>query len=209
MGYVCTHLLLNEGPAGSGPFRYKKHTAEDVLRQERGWGRVTKEKEDPMPLKLPPASEADIAQLLDNPEYAELVLARYEHWTLYLSEKQAHFGRAYAWLSKRHVDLMPFEELTFDELSELQTIIRDYRRALKLAAASPDLVNCEWLGNEYEVHRGHGHMHLIPRYKTPPFFMDREFPDPCFGQRRLSEKGSGSKFWHLRNALRAYLRPVA
>ena len=42
-------------------------------------------------------------------------------------------------------------------------------------------MNYAWLGNDFHLHNGHGHLHLIPRYKTPRSFAGRNFVDDRWG----------------------------
>ncbi|HEX2792444.1 MAG TPA: hypothetical protein VHO23_01890 [Candidatus Paceibacterota bacterium] len=133
---------------------------------------------------MPTLSPEAERTLLGGEDYEQLVIFRFVHWILYLHENQAHLGRAYAWLATRHVDLHQLHDLAAEERDELDEVMRHYRSALD-ALWKPDLVNCCWLGNEYGVHRGHGHMHLIPRYARPPKMLDfgrRHFDDTCFGR---------------------------
>ncbi len=125
--------------------------------------------------------------LLGDPRYEYLILKRFKHWTLYLNENQSHLGRAYAWYTKEHVDMHPFEILSLGELSELQKIMTIYRFVLRRLFGE-HLLNSEWLGNEIHMHRGHGHMHLIPRYPEPVLFEGRTYTDERFGKRSTYEK---------------------
>lgn len=136
-----------------------------------------------MTITLQPISSKEEAELRSSKGFKAYLLKRFEYWSLYLNRNQYHLGRAYVWLSSRHVDLQPFSDLKPEELRELQMIQIMHQHALKLSFAAPDLVNCEWEGNEIEKHRGHGHMHLIPRYQEAPSFMGREYPDKNFGRR--------------------------
>ncbi len=101
-------------------------------------------------------------------------------WRLYLNEDQRYLGRSYVWLSSRHVDFHQLAHITPGEWEELQMIMRTFRSAV-LSLWDADLINCAWLGNEYAKHRGHGHMHLVPRYHRVPTFEGREYPDERFG----------------------------
>lgn len=158
-----------------------------------------------MPLKLPELTpEAETS--LKGFDFEQYRLRSYTHWHLFLNKNQYHLGRAYAWL-KTHQDLMPFSSLRPVELVELQRIETDLREACRLAWGRPDLINMEWLGNEYGTHRGHGHMHFIPRYKDTPFFDGNAFPDPQFGARSPYAKLalSEEKLQLITTTLRSYI----
>lgn len=125
--------------------------------------------------------------LLGDMRYQYLILKRYKYWTLYLNENQFHIGRAYAWYTVKHIDMHPFEILSLAELSELQKIMAIYRTVLRRLFGE-HLLNAEWLGNEIHLHRGHGHMHFVPRYPEPVLFEGRVFTDERFGKRSTYEK---------------------
>ncbi len=46
----------------------------------------------------------------------------------------------------------------------------------------PDHINYAWLGNFFQEHDGHGHMHFVPRYKEPRTFADVTFTDERWGK---------------------------
>jgi diadenosine tetraphosphate (Ap4A) HIT family hydrolase len=140
-------------------------------------------------MQLPPLTKEREAELLTSPAYEKFVLRKYQYWTLYLSDNQSHFGRAYAWLTSRHWDLHPLFDLTPSELAELMHILREYSLAVGLVMNYvPELINCEWLGNEFHLHRGHGHMHFIPRYAKQVSFATYPHFDNRFGKRSAYAK---------------------
>ena len=136
--------------------------------------------------RLPTEDELD--DILNSPLYAPWTLKEYEFWSLRLNkEKQELPGRSVAWL-KRHCDRMTLSDLTEAELHELTyTIIPEFTQAMR--AWTPLLVvNVEWLGNEVHRHRGHGHMHLTPRFSEAFTVSGREFIDLSPNTRKSNPK---------------------
>jgi len=157
-----------------------------------------------------PLTQGQEKQLCRNPSFEEFLIVEYGAWLLYLNSKQQlHLGRAYAWLRSRHIDLHPFERLTINESLELRLLLQAYRKALTtVVGVEPALINCEWLGNEVHLHRGHGHMHFIPRYQETPSFLGVQYPDQLFGGRstyKESDAMSHEMFLELRDALRVQM----
>ncbi|MEK7510648.1 MAG: hypothetical protein AAB582_00215 [Patescibacteria group bacterium] len=140
-------------------------------------------------LTRPPTDE-ELAEILDSSDYRRWKITEYEHWALYLNPSdQTLLGRSYAWLSKRHVDRMSMSELMSDELGELvYAVLRDYEQAVKRCWPGVTTVNAEWLGNTTTHHRGHGHLHLIPRYRGKVDFAGVKFIDPDHEKRRTSAR---------------------
>src|SRR5688572_30681845 len=114
-------------------------------------------------------------------KYEPFVLKEYQYWTLLLNESQRYLGRAVVWLA-RPGDMQKFSGLWAGELVELQLITREYEAALERVGFKPDHMNSAMLGNEVQVHNGHGHLHLIPRYKEPREFMGVSFVDDRWGK---------------------------
>jgi len=112
--------------------------------------------------------------------FADLVLKEGPHWTLYLHQNQYYLGRAYAWLV-RPGQMQRLSRLPPEELTSLQALQQLYERALN-QLWHPDHMNYAWLGNEFESHKGHGHMHLIPRYIRPVVFGEHTFTDERWGK---------------------------
>jgi diadenosine tetraphosphate (Ap4A) HIT family hydrolase len=112
-------------------------------------------------------------------EFEWLVLKKYRYWTLFLSKDQYYLGRAYAWLNRPGA-MQQLEDVSEAELLELRKIMRTYRSAIG-SLWIPDHMNYAWLGNEFESHQGHGHMHFIPRYKTERIFAGETFADGQWG----------------------------
>lgn len=137
-----------------------------------------------------PPTEEEIRTILDNPAYRRWKIAEYEHWALYLNANdQMLLGRAKAWLSGHHLDRMSFSELTPDELCELvYTVMSEYEQAVRRCWPGVTTVNAEWLGNATKHHRGHGHLHLIPRYAGKVDFAGMTFFDPDPEKRRTTER---------------------
>ncbi|HEV7121272.1 MAG TPA: hypothetical protein VGN56_00440 [Candidatus Paceibacterota bacterium] len=118
----------------------------------------------------------------DNPEFRQNILFRGTCWWIYLNPQQRYLGRAYAWLTTRHVPNHPVHDLAEEELKELMILLRLYDQTIHALGWNPQLVNYHWDGNEGHLHDGHGHLHIIPRYATPPVFDGMTFPDMRFGK---------------------------
>ena len=130
---------------------------------------------------LPPLSLKEKAHLNKSPEFAKLAIYAQSYWTLYLNADQRYLGRSYLWLNSKHRDFHQLDELSANEQHELFQLMRRFRKCVERLWRA-DSINCAWLGNEAGKHRGHGHMHLIPRYATPPKFLSRSFPDERYGK---------------------------
>lgn len=135
---------------------------------------------------LPALSREEEQLLLYNPKFEPFLLAQYRNWDLYLSQDQNCIGRAYVWHSSRHVDMHPLEDLSEDEIAVLMRVIRDYKRLIG-DLFCPDMWNQAWLGNELHIHRGHGHLHLIPRYKNRREWNGISFLDHRWGKPQTSD----------------------
>ena len=159
-----------------------------------------------MPLKLPPITPEEEEALNTSKGFEKYLVARYTYWELFLNKNQSRIGRAYLWL-RRHEDMHALFNLSQEELTEMMRIMADYERALILTLARPTLINCEWLGNEYRIHRGHGHMHLTPRNAQSFTFMDQTYSDLRFGSRSGDNyvELPDHVFLHMRDTLRAHL----
>mgnify|MGYP001609300747 CR=1 FL=1 len=99
-------------------------------------------------------------------------------------------------------------DLTREELYELMIfVLPPYEKAID-HLWRPDHMNYAWLGNESHVHQGHGHMHLIPRYKHPVLFAGLEFHDDQWGKNYAPYPKLGlpqSTLFMIRDALRKEL----
>jgi diadenosine tetraphosphate (Ap4A) HIT family hydrolase len=114
-------------------------------------------------------------------KYQWSILKEYEYWTLLLYDTPTPFlGRAVIWLA-REGDMQRFSSLFPPELAELQQILTEYERALD-ALLQPDHLNYMWLGNLFHEHGGHGHLHVLPRYKEPREFDGVRFIDANYGK---------------------------
>jgi diadenosine tetraphosphate (Ap4A) HIT family hydrolase len=107
--------------------------------------------------------------------YDQWILRDYRYFQLFLNIDQRYLGRAYAWLT-RAGDMQRYSGLSIEELLELHLIVREYESVLRRLWL-PDHMNYAWLGNEFKSHKGHGHMHFIPRYMAPRTFKGVEFVD--------------------------------
>jgi diadenosine tetraphosphate (Ap4A) HIT family hydrolase len=120
--------------------------------------------------------------------YEPFVLKRYNLWTLLLNEKQRYLGRAVVWLHRPGI-MQRFSELSIYEVLELHEITWNYELALKAMGWDPDHMNYLMLGNFFHEHGGHGHMHLVPRYKPEHqvTFMGVTFTDDRWGKNYTPE----------------------
>lgn len=117
----------------------------------------------------------------DDSYYEQFVVRHYKYWALLIEEKQRYLGQAVAWL-KREGDMQRLSSLLEEERKELwEKVLPDYENAIE-ELWQPDHMNYTWLGNYFHMHNGHGHMHLIPRYKATRVFGDREFADNRWGK---------------------------
>lgn len=114
------------------------------------------------------------------PEYRDSILKEYEYWTLMLHGDQRYLGRAMLWLV-REGTMQDLTEISLEEQAELFEAMKEYNETLT-ALFSPDKMNYAWLGNCFHEHSGHGHMHLIPRYKGPCPFVGIVFSDDRWGE---------------------------
>ena len=116
-----------------------------------------------------------------DPHYAQFDVKRYRHWTLRVSDRQSYLGKAVVWL-EREGDMQRLSSLTKDEQIELwDRVLPEYERALE-NLWKPDHMNYGWLGNLFALHKGHGHMHLIPRYASSREFGGHVFVDTEWGK---------------------------
>ncbi len=115
-----------------------------------------------------------------DPEYVPQIIKEYRYWTLSIHDDQRYLGRAYVWLV-REGGMQRFSEITDEEMAELRIILKEYEAAAAMLWR-PDFMNYAWLANLFSEHGGHGHMHLIPRYKEARQFADTEFVDGRWGK---------------------------
>jgi len=115
-----------------------------------------------------------------DPQYTQFIIKEYKFWTLLIHDDQRYLGRAYAWLV-REGGMQRFSEITDKESAELRIVINEYENAIK-SLWNPDFMNYAWLANLIAQHGGHGHLHLIPRYKGPRSFAGIEFIDGRWGK---------------------------
>lgn len=137
------------------------------------------------------------------PQYEKFIIREYQYWTLLLHEDQRYLGRSYAWL-RRPGEMQSFFELYPRERDELDRIGAAYESATR-KLWQPDLWNDPWLGNEVKSHSGHGHMHLIPRYKEKRIFAGITFFDGRWGRNyapHAPHKPSEKVLFKIRDAVR-------
>lgn len=114
------------------------------------------------------------------PEFIPQIIKEYDLWTLMIHEDQRYLGRAVAWLV-RPGQMQDYFDCTSEEKAELEILVAQYKRAMSILW-QPDKYNYAWLANLHQLHGGHGHMHLIPRYKEPRSFAGLEFVDGRWDQ---------------------------
>lgn len=134
------------------------------------------------------------------------IIKEYKYWTLGLNADQRYLGRAYVWLL-REGGMQRFSEISDEEMAELRVIMRDYEMALQ-KLSQPDFMNYCWLANLIAEHGGHGHMHLIPRYKEPRTFNGIEFVDGRWGKNYTPNeefKPDPALFESIRDRLKSHL----
>ncbi|MBP9757847.1 MAG: hypothetical protein KBD06_04565 [Candidatus Pacebacteria bacterium] len=107
--------------------------------------------------------------------YIPYIIKEYRHWTLMINENQRYLGRCVLWLAREGC-LQDKCDLSEDEEREFSFARKQTRDALTLLW-KPDLFNYAWFGNLIDDHGGHGHEHIIPRYKYPRVFLGTEFTD--------------------------------
>ncbi len=141
-------------------------------------------------------------------EFRPYAIVSYRLWTLLVYKDQHYLGRSYLWLN-RPGEMQDISDLTEEETLHLSMLIKKYKEAA-CELWQPDLFNYAWLGNETHIHQGHGHMHIIPRYKKERQFAGERFVDERWGQNYVPY----SKFpvlWvqmeAIRDALQKRLRP--
>lgn len=157
------------------------------------------------------AAPETLAKIMYDPAFDEYVVGTFGNWRIYLCANQRYIGRSYAWwLGKSHVDLMDPSSLPPHELHDLfYNVGRRFKTAVQELWGATH-VNYAWFGNETRIHRGHGHLHMIPRYfGEAPHFCGLSFADPNIGKncapsepRKLSE----DVLFQIRGTLRKAMR---
>lgn len=113
--------------------------------------------------------------------YEQNLVRSYNYWDLFLHPDQRYLGRCYAWVG-RDTPMLDLTDLTKSEHDELfKKVIPEWKGAAEFLWR-PDLYNYAWLGNGVEEHGGHGHMHLIPRYKHSKTCYKHRFEDMRWGR---------------------------
>ncbi|MDE1919222.1 MAG: hypothetical protein KGH56_00830 [Patescibacteria group bacterium] len=166
-------------------------------------------------MKIPglenPATPEEVRRILHNPAFDEYVIGTTGRWRVYLNIRDQRFlGRCYAWLvNGKHADLLDLGDLSEEEAQSLFGIVRRFRTAVENLWGATH-VNYGWLGNETRIHRGHGHLHMTPRYfGGAPSFCGLSFPDPCIGKNSASSfplKPGEEVLLPIRDALRKEMK---
>lgn len=145
---------------------------------------------------------------IDEP-YIPNIIREYEHWTLMVNEDQRYLGRCVIW-QVREGCLQDICDLTPQEEREFLHVRRQTRDALRLLW-QPELFNYSWLGNLIEQHGGHGHEHIVPRYKYPRVFRGVEFVDQRWGKNSAPAEPfivDAELLHHIRGAMQVALTRV-
>ena len=129
--------------------------------------------------RLPEPAQGEIKRLEHNEEYAPFLVLRNGTWCVYLHTDQRYLGRAYAWRTL-HTDMSRLSRMSPDVWQYLQELLQTYEAALE-RLWQPDHINYAWLGNDFVNHRGHGHLHIIPRYASARRFALRNYVDENWG----------------------------
>jgi hypothetical protein len=114
---------------------------------------------------------------METGKYRHLIIKEYEHWALFLSEKQMPYvGRCYAWwrdTNESEGEGMSLTDLSPKDLIEVLHMVYGEVVVACKALGYPThlygtefLLNTTYLANE-EAHNHHMHWHFIPRAKTP------------------------------------------
>ena len=112
--------------------------------------------------------------------YDQFCIKKYKYLTLTLEDRQRYLGQAVAWLESPG-EMQRITSLTKEERDELFDVVLPQYEAAIAKLFQPDHMNYAWLGNDFKLHKGHGHMHLVPRYAGPREFLEITFPDPRWG----------------------------
>lgn len=113
--------------------------------------------------------------------YEKWKIKDFEFWTLYLYTKNPYYlGRSYAWL-RRAGDMQVIGSTMTDEWIELRTVSIVFARAIE-RLWQIHFTNDSLLGNEFHIHRGHLHMHMIPRFPEPILLAGHMFRDEQWGK---------------------------
>ena len=126
----------------------------------------------------------DLLQEADLGEYRSNLIRVYPRWFLLVHEEQSLPGRCYIWW-RVPGENQEFEDLPYADYLALQRVMQHWSRAVRKMFPVAK-TNCEWLGNAWMVHQGHGHMHVYPRFRELFEFMGRRIYDEnyTFGKHR-------------------------
>jgi diadenosine tetraphosphate (Ap4A) HIT family hydrolase len=113
--------------------------------------------------------------------YAQNLIVDFTHWQLFLHPDQHYLGRTYAWI-RRDDPMLDICDLFQKERDELFGAVVPSWKAATSFLWSPDHYNYAWLGNGIEEHEGHGHLHLIPRYRNVRQCYSLVFEDNRWGR---------------------------
>ncbi len=139
--------------------------------------------------------------------YELLNVKEYQYWMLKVHECQTYLGQAVIWL-KRDGEMQRLSVLNEEERAELWDVVFPEYESAVASLWSPDHMNYAWLGNFMGMHGGHGHFHVIPRYRSPRQFSEREFVDVYWGRHYARESDTTIPLavaYDVRDALRRQL----
>jgi diadenosine tetraphosphate (Ap4A) HIT family hydrolase len=94
------------------------------------------------------------------------------HWVLALNNSQFFLGRSLLILRDHATDLNQVSPDAVDEFHEIYSI---WRAALQRAFSVTFRSNIALLGNETDIHSGHIHWHLVPRFLEPISFRGQRY----------------------------------
>ncbi len=113
--------------------------------------------------------------------YEQFKIKGYKYFNLFIHENQSYLGRSFVWLL-REGEMQRLSDLSKEEREELfVNIIPELEQVLR-KLWQPDHINYAWLGNHFHTHKGHGHLHIIPRYKSLRKFNTIQFTDERWGE---------------------------
>jgi diadenosine tetraphosphate (Ap4A) HIT family hydrolase len=131
------------------------------------------------------------------------MIKEFQYWTLFLHQDQRYLGRSYIWLRRPGKMQSLFHLHPQEEFEKVRIGARFESATTELW--QPDHWNYAWLGNDIDAHGGHGHMHLIPRYKERRVFAKNVFFDGRWKQNYSPYAPlaiSKSVLYKIRDALR-------
>jgi len=106
----------------------------------------------------------------------ELLIKKFNYWTVYLNDNQSYLGRVFIVLNRHGLE--DTLQLTKEEWVELKEVFDRLTGIFKLLY-NHDLMNYFVL---QQKDRNHFHFHLVPRYKDNRQVYGEEFEDERWGK---------------------------